>query len=567
MSAARAAARAKPVVVVKSGRHRQGAKAARPNRRTRRLRRGLRRGVPAGGPPARHRSRRTVRGGGNPGQVTAVSGQAACRPDQWRRHRRARRRPAHRSRRRAGRDLARRDAAARRGAAADLVTRNPVDIVGDADGARYAAAFEALLDDPGNDAVLVHECADRACFPRRPPPGGCRGPQASRQKGCAQAGIRGLGRRQRRRDGEFRARRHLRLMRPNRMRSRGFMHLVRYREAQKALMATPPSLPADFSPDLGAARTIIEGALAAGQTSGSTRSRSRGSSPPTPSRWRLPCWRATPTRPRRGGAVAAGRIDRGGQDLSPDIVHKSEVGGVRLNLTSELAVREAVAQILARARGKPQARITGVTIHPMILRPKARELIAGIADDPTFGPVIVFGRGGTAVEVINDKALALPPLDLKLAHELMARTRVSRILKAYRDVPAVDEPRSRWCSSSSRSWRPTSRGARGRSQSVSGRRSGLVAVDTRIAVAPLDVTRPGPSGHPRFAIRPYPKEWESSPARSRRREGHVFVRPLRPEDEPLGAARISRPRHGGRPAVLSAHQRVRPRLPCPPDAA
>ena len=121
-------------------------------------------------------------------------------------------------------------------------------------------------------------------------------------------------------------------------------------------------------------------------------------------------------------------------------MHKSDVGGVRLNLTSEAAVREAAADILARARAaRPDARITGVTIHPMILRPKARELIAGIADDPTFGPVIVFGRGGTAVEVIDDKALALPPLDLKLARDLIARTRVSRVLKAYRDVPAADE--------------------------------------------------------------------------------------------------------------------------------
>ena len=75
----------------------------------------------------------------------------------------------------------------------------------------------------------------------------------------------------------------------------------------------------------------------------------------------------------------------------------------------------------------------------MIVRPKARELIVGVADDPTFGPVIVFGQGGTAVEVISDKALALPPLDLELARGLIARTRVSRILKAYRNVPAADE--------------------------------------------------------------------------------------------------------------------------------
>ena len=100
-------------------------------------------------------------------------------------------------------------------------------------------------------------------------------------------------------------------------------------------------------------------------------------------------------------------------------MHKSEVKGVRLNLTTERAVREAALDVLTKARtARPDARIVGVTIHPMILRPKARELIAGIADDPTFGPIIVFGCGGTAVEVVNDKALALPPLDLKLANDL-----------------------------------------------------------------------------------------------------------------------------------------------------
>jgi acetyltransferase len=84
-------------------------------------------------------------------------------------------------------------------------------------------------------------------------------------------------------------------------------------------------------------------------------------------------------------------------------------------------------------------RIDGLLVQPTIVRPKARELIVGIADDATFGPVIVVGRGGTAVEVINDKALALPPLDLRLAHELIGQTRASRILKAYGDVPAADE--------------------------------------------------------------------------------------------------------------------------------
>src|SRR5262249_40392039 len=119
-----------------------------------------------------------------------------------------------------------------------------------------------------------------------------------------------------------------------------------------------------------------------------------------------------------GGADAAGSapqpvLSKGQpgvlKNQSPDITHKSDVGGVLLNLTNERAVYDAAHEILQRARAqRPAARIVGITVHPMILRPHARQLIAGIADDPTFGPVVVFGRGGTAVEIIDDKALALP---------------------------------------------------------------------------------------------------------------------------------------------------------------
>jgi acetyltransferase len=124
--------------------------------------------------------------------------------------------------------------------------------------------------------------------------------------------------------------------------------------------------------------------------------------------------------------------------MSRDIVHKSDVGGVVLNLTTPDAVRAAATDILARAKKlRPEARISGVIVQTMVVKAKARELILGLADDPTFGTVVVFGRGGTAVEIINDKALALPPLDLQLARDLIDRTRVSRLLRAYRDVPAV----------------------------------------------------------------------------------------------------------------------------------
>jgi acetyltransferase len=214
-------------------------------------------------------------------------------------------------------------------------------------------------------------------------------------------------------------------------------------------------------------------------------------------------------------------------------VHKSEVKGVRLNLTTERAVREAVVDVLIKARAaRPDARIVGVTVHPMILRPKARELIAGIADDPTFGPVIVFGCGGTAVEVINDKALALPPLDLKLAGDLISRTRVSRVLKAYRDVPAAD------VSALSLVLVKLAQLAADLPEvkevdlnPLLVDETGVIAVDARVAVAPIDKTRLGPSGHSRFAVRPYPTEWERHLTL---KDGtKILARPVRPEDEHL----------------------------------
>jgi acetyltransferase len=170
----------------------------------------------------------------------------------------------------------------------------------------------------------------------------------------------------------------------------------------------------------------------------------------------------------------------------------------------------------------------------MVLRPKARELIAGIADDPTFGPVIVFGRGGTAVEVIGDKALALPPLDLKLAGALVARTRVARVLKAYRDVPAVDEEAVALVLVKLAQLAADLPEVRELDLNpLLADEHGLLALDARIAVAPVEAAGRGERGHPRFAIRPYPKEWERGLTL---RDGtKVFVRPVRPDDEPLYA--------------------------------
>jgi len=218
--------------------------------------------------------------------------------------------------------------------------------------------------------------------------------------------------------------------------------------------------------------------------------------------------------------------------VSPQITHKSDVGGVVLNLATIEEVRTEATDILARARKlRPDAKLAGILVQPMVLRAKARELILGIAGDPTFGPVIVFGRGGTAVEIINDKALALPPLDLALARALIARTRVSRLLASYRDVPAVKEDAVALTLVKLAQLAADLPEVTGLDiNPLLADSSGVLAVDARVAVAAPDRKFAGP-GNARFAVKPYPTEWVRHLVL---RDGwRILARPIRPEDEPL----------------------------------
>jgi acetyltransferase len=410
---------------------------------------------------------------------------------------------------------------------------NPVDIVGDADPGRYAAALEVLLADPGNDAILVMN-VQTAIAPAddiaatvtglvskyRQQRHGSAKPVLAVWVGADQkitdllsgAGI------------------------PNYPTEddavRGFMHLVRHREVVAALAQVPPAMPNEFVPDIDAARQIVIAALSDGR---------RWLDPIEIKRLleayeiaMVPTFAAAD--PEQAVAHASALFAQGAtvvlKIMSRDIVHKSDVGGVVLNLTSPDAVRAATADILARAKAlRPEARISGVIVQAMVVRPKARELILGLADDPTFGTVIVFGRGGTAVEIINDKALALPPLDLQLARDLIERTCVSRLLRAYRDVPAVkqdavamvlvklgqmaaDIPEIRELDINP----------------LLADETGVLAVDARVAVGRVERKFAG-SGPANFAVRPYPSQWQRH---LEMRDGRrVFVRPIRPEDEPL----------------------------------
>jgi acetyltransferase len=536
MSAARAAARAKPVLVIKSGRHAQGAKAAATHtgalagsdavydaafRRAGLLRvfdldelfaaaETLARRSSLSGPRLA-----ILTNGGGVGVLAVdrlmdLGGElAAISPD----------------------TMKKLDAAL----PAIWSHANPADIAGDAGADRYAVALESLLDDPANDAIMVMNVPTALAsaldaaksviavterqrgkrVPAKPVFTMWMGESGAASEAFEAANI------------------------PNYKTEAaavyGFMHLVRYRQARDLLMATPPNMPTDFAPNVAVVRPVIEGVL---------RERRTWLDPieitAVLSAYSIPITPAVLARdPDEAVAAARPHLAKGVPVVlkiqSVDIVHKSEVGGVRLDLAGEDAVREAAADILGRARAaKPDARIAGVTVFPMIVRPKARELIVGVADDPTFGPVIAFGQGGTAVEVVSDKALALPPLNLDLAKRLIARTRVSRILKAYRNVPAADEhaielllvklsqlvadfPEIREIDLNP----------------VLADETGVLTVDARISVAPVDTARRGATGNPRFAIRPYPTEWVRH---MQLRDGTtILVRPVRPEDEPLYA--------------------------------
>lgn len=412
---------------------------------------------------------------------------------------------------------------------------NPVDLGVAADADSYRAALGPLLTDPASDAVLaIHvptarsdsagaaravaetvSRARRAEGRRKPVFAVMIGEDPDGSAALAEAGVPRFAT-----DAEA---------------VEGFLHLVRYREAQNDLMRTPDSLPRDFSPDVEGARAIVARALAAGQTwldpvavSGLLCAYRIDTVPltlaPDIDAAASAAWPIIAA----GGAVAL-------KVVSPDIVHKSDIGGVRLDLTSEADVRAAAGDILARARRqRPDARISGFAIQPMIRRGQKRELIAGLAEDPTFGPVVVFGRGGTAVEVIDDRALSLPPLDLRLASELIDRTRVARRLAAYRDVPAVDRRslglvlvKLAQLSADLPEVRELD------INPLLADAGGTLALDARVLLCG-ETGRPGRSArgshHPRFAIRPYPAEWTRALTLKGRA---VTVRPVRPEDEDL----------------------------------
>ena len=523
MSAARAAARNKPVLVIKSGREPEGARAAASHT-----------GALAGADPVYDaalsrtgmlrvfeieelfdavetlaRSRRLggdrlaiLTNGGGPGvmaadELAASGGRLAVPTDET---------------------IARLDAAL----PPTWSRGNPVDIIGDAPGDRYAAALRALLEDPGTDAILVLHTPTALASgvdAARAVVGAVR--EHVRQRNVLTSWL-----------GAETAAEGRRILRAGGLPTygtpehavRAFMHMVRYRRNQELLMETPPSLLEGFVAGTDNAAAVIRVALGEG--------RSMLTEPEAKSvlaSYGIPVVETRIAEDPARAAVVAGELGFpvALKLLSPDVTHKSDVGGVVLDLESGYAVTGAAHAMLERLAGlRPDARVEGFTVQRMARRPRSHELIVGTATDPVFGPVILFGQGGTAVELVQDRAVALPPLNATLARELVSRTRISRLLAGYRDRPAADmEAILETLIKLSQLTIDLPEVIEVDVNPLLADDQGVLALDARIRVAEAPA-----GGRDRLAIRPYPKELEETVTLPGGRT--VLLRPIRPEDEP-----------------------------------
>jgi acetyltransferase len=402
---------------------------------------------------------------------------------------------------------------------------NPIDIIGDAPASRYAGALEVLLQDTGSDAILfIHaptaivssveiasalvplaRAASRnilACWL-----GGDAVAQARRM--FSDAGIPTF-------DTPEDA-------------VHAFLQIVHFRRNQNLLMQAPPSVPGDFLVDRATAQAVARSALAAGRQMLSEPEAKQVLAaygiPVVETRIALTVDEAVLGAQEIGFPVAI-------KILSPDINHKSDVGGVVLDLETPVAVRMAAQAMHERLSDlQPQARLHGFSVQAMARRPQANELIVGVTTDPVFGPVILFGQGGIAVEITDDHTVGLPPLNMVLARDMVSRTRVSKLLAGYRNRPAADiDAICRTLIRVAQLVTDIPEIAELDINPLLADSAGVIALDARIRVAAFEQ---GADPLLRLAIRPYPQELEEKIAW----DGTIVtVRPIRPED---GAAHVA----------------------------
>ena len=400
---------------------------------------------------------------------------------------------------------------------------NPVDIIGDAPVGRYVDTLQTLTADPESDAVLFMHAPTaivsaldiaHACVPL------ASGQTTGRPVLSCWLGGDSL---QPARD-VFESAGIPNFATPEQAVA-AFMQLVNYRRNQEALMQTPPSAAA-ATVDAGAARTVIQAAITETREMLSESEAKR-----VLAAYGIPVVQMLVASTSDEAARLAGEIGFpvALKIISPQITHKSDVGGVALGLANADDVRTAAQAMTDRLRERvPAAELAGFSVQQMVQWPGALETIVGAAVDAVFGPVILFGHGGVAVEVIGDRAVALPPLNHLLAEDLVCRTRVARLLNQYRDHPPADR------AAVYRTLMQVSQLIVDMPEVIEldinpllVSEHGVIALDARIRVARAET-----AGAERLAIQPYPQQFEERVEFAGRT---LLLRPIRPEDEPQHA--------------------------------
>ena len=304
---------------------------------------------------------------------------------------------------------------------------------------------------------------------------------------------------------------------------RGFMHMARYARGQQVLMEVPQSKAENFQPDEAKAKAIVDKAMAEKQVWLDAVSLSD-----LFACYQIPIARSKAAKtPADVAAISADwKAPIVIKIMSPDITHKSDVGGVKLNLETPEEAKAAAEQMLVTiGKNCPKATLEGFLVQEMIKRPRAYELICGVAVDSTFGPFLLFGQGGVSVEVVADKSLQLAPINTALAMDMITHTRIYKQLKGFRDRPrAAIEDVADVLVRVSKLICDFPEIQELDINPLLADEKGVVSVDARIK---LGAPKPGPRDS-RLAIKPYPKEFEADEKIPN--VGEFFVRPVRPED-------------------------------------
>jgi len=397
---------------------------------------------------------------------------------------------------------------------------NPVDIIGDSDAERYVNALSILLKDDSCDAILVmlvpvavidnREVAKRVADLIR---------QSSKPVLTCWMGAETVA------DGR-RLLEQAGIMNFETPESaiRAFLQIVEYDRNQQSLMEVPPTIPENIRPDKEKVRSIINRVLKDGRTAltepESKQVLAAYDIPVVETRIATTVEEILQYADELGYPVAI-------KILSKDITHKSDLGGVLLDIQTPYILRAAAEGMLVHIRQLlPDAQIDGFTVQKMVHRPGAYELILGLNNDPVFGPVILFGEGGTPVEVIKDRAVALPPLNMNLARYIIERTRIFRELRGYRNVPAVDMTALQLVLVKiSQLIVDHAELQEIDINPVLADSKGVLAVDARMVITP---SNKAPSA--RLAICPYPQELEEHIQLANGMQ--LLLRPIKPEDEP-----------------------------------